>query len=450
MNRVSDSQVGGAAADAIPPPVGFGEALRVWLKIGLMGFGGPAGQIALMHRILVEERRWIDERRYLTALNFCMLLPGPEAMQLATYVGWKLHRTPGGLAAGLLFVLPGALVILALSAIYASLHRLPAIEALFYGLKPAVAAIVVEALLRIGKRALRSRLHAGLAAAAFVAIFLLDLPFPLVVLAAAAVGFACPRAFAPGSETRAAGDGRGVTPVRTLGVATLWLAIWLVPVGLLWIWLGQSDVLTTIALFFSKMAVVTFGGAYAALAYVAQEAVGHFGWLAPGEMVDGLGLAETTPGPLILVLQFVGFLAAYRDPGGLDPMLAGGIGAAVTLWVTFVPCFLWILVGAPYVEALGRIRALAGALGAITAAVTGVIANLTLWFALHVLFADVAERDWHGLRLVLPDPASLDPAALVLMAGAAAALLRFRIGLLPTLAGTALVGALWHGLGAAL
>jgi chromate transporter len=435
------------AAGAAPAPgVAFGEALKVWLKIGLLGFGGPAGQIALMHRILVEEKRWIDERRFLTALNFCMLLPGPEATQLATYVGWRLHRAAGGLAAGILFVLPGALIILALSIVYAAFHHVPAVDALFYGVKPAVAAIVAEALVRIGRRSLKSKLHAGLAVAAFLGIFFLDLPFPLIVLAAALIGFRWPQAFAATPE-RGGENGAAPPPLgRTFATAALWLALWLAPIGLLWLMLGADDVFSTIAVFFSQMAVVTFGGAYAVLAYVAQEAVGHFGWLSPGEMVDGLGLAETTPGPLILVLQFVGFLAAYRAPGMLDPILAGCIGAALTLWVTFVPCFLWILVGAPYIEALGRIRALAGALGAITAAVAGVIANLTVWFSLHVLFREVAERHWHGIRLVLPEPATLDPAALLLTLAAAAALLRFHVGLLPTLAATAAAGALWHAL----
>jgi chromate transporter len=427
--------------------VPFGEALKVWLKIGLLSFGGPAGQIALMHRILVEERGWIGERRFLNALNFCMLLPGPEAMQLATYVGWRLHRTLGGLAAGLLFVLPGAAVILALSILYAAFHRLPAVDALFYGVKPAVAAIVVEALFRIGRRALISTLHAGVALAAFLGIFFFDLPFPLIVLAAAIVGFCRPRAFAPGGEPDADGaDAKQPALRRTLGKAAIWLGIWLVPVGLLCLRFGAGPVYATIAVFFSQMAVVTFGGAYAVLAYVAQEAVGNFGWLSPGEMVDGLGLAETTPGPLILVLQFVGFMAAYRAPGALDPILAGGLGAAVTLWVTFTPCFLWILVGAPYIDALGRIRAFAGALGAITAAVAGVIANLTVWFALHVLFREVSEQHWHGLRLVLPHPASLDPVALLLTAAAAFALMRLRFGMLATLAATAAAGALWHAL----
>ena len=439
-----------AAAAAPAAPVSFGEALKVWLKIGLLGFGGPAGQIALMHRILVDERRWIDERRFLTALNFCMLLPGPEATQLATYVGWRLHRTAGGLAAGILFVLPGALVILALSIVYAAFRHLPAVDALFYGVKPAVAAIVAEALFRIGRRALKSKLHAGLAVAAFLGIFFLDLPFPLIVFAAALVGFCWPQAFAATPERRGE-DGDAPPPLgRTFATAALWLALWIVPIGLLWLMLGADDVFSTIAVFFSQMAVVTFGGAYAVLAYVAQEAVGHFGWLSPGEMVDGLGLAETTPGPLILVLQFVGFMAAYRAPGMLDPILAGSLGAAITLWVTFAPCFLWILVGAPYIEALGRIRALAGALGAITAAVAGVIANLTVWFTLHVLFREVAERHWHFIRLVLPQPPSLDPAALLLTIAAALALLRFRVGLLPTLAATAAAGALWHALSSTL
>ncbi|MFZ5792629.1 MAG: chromate efflux transporter [Pseudomonadota bacterium] len=429
--------------DRDPLRPSFAQALGVWFKIGCLGFGGPAGQIALMHRILVDEKRWIDERRFLNALNFCMLLPGPEATQLATYVGWRLHRWAGGLAAGILFVLPGALVILALSAIYARFQQVPAIAALFYGIKPAVAAIVVEALLRIGKRALKDGFALAIAAAAFAAIFALDLPFPLVVLGAGLLG-----ALHGGQAHRApppdGNDAPRPSLARSLGTALLWLAIWLLPVAAILAWLGPGDVFGQIALFFSKMAVVTFGGAYAVLAYVAQQAVGHYGWLGPGEMLDGLGLAETTPGPLILVLQFVGFVAAYRAPGALDPLLAGTLGAGLTLWVTFAPCFLWIFLGAPYIEAIARIEALARALAAITAAVTGVIFNLMLWFALHVLFGTVEEVRWGPLRAWSPQWNTLDPVALLLALAALLALLRFRLGLLPTLGGAALLGALWQ------
>ncbi|HLB80247.1 MAG TPA: chromate efflux transporter [Dongiaceae bacterium] len=429
----------------------FAEAVRVWARIGLLGFGGPAGQIALMHRILVDEKRWIDEGRFLHALNYCMLLPGPEAQQLATYVGWLLHRTAGGLAAGILFVLPGFVAMLALSVLYAGFQEVEPVQAVFFGIKPAVLAIVVHAVVRIGRRALRDRALIGLAAAAFIGIFFFDLPFPLIVLGAAAIGFLGsrldPRAFAVvASHGAAAEAGRVPDParpslLRAAGVLVLWSGLWLSPLALLALTVGPADVFTQIATFFSKMAVVTFGGAYAVLAYVAQEAVGHYGWLRPGEMLDGLGLAETTPGPLIMVVQFVGFLAAYRDPGPFDPMLAGLLGATLTVWVTFTPCFLWIFLGAPYVEALRGNRPLNAALGAITAAVVGVILNLAVWFALHTVFGRVDEIRGFGLRLWAPDPASLDVAALLLALGALVAMFRFRVGMLPTLAGSAAAGA---------
>ena len=441
--------------------ISFGEATKLWLKIGLLGFGGPAGQIALMHRLLVEEKRWIGEARFLHALNYCMLLPGPEAQQLATYVGWLLHRTAGGLVAGLLFVLPGALVILGFSALYAGFQHVEAVQALFYGIKAAVLAVVIEALLRIAKRALKNGWMLALAVTAFIAIFLLQIDFPLIVLAAGMIGWfgakmrpdiflpPPPKAGAP-AETAAldmalaAGALPHTKPNtrRAAGVLSLWLVIWFAPIAALALIFGGDDVFTQLGLFFSKMAVVTFGGAYAVLAYVAQEAVSGFGWLAPGEMLDGLGLAETTPGPLILVLEFVGFLAAYRH-GGFDPLLAGALGAAVTLWATFAPCFLWIFLGAPYVEALRGHKPLAGALAAITAAVVGVIANLALWFALHVLFADMQKRAFLGLELDLPRLASLDIAALALAAAALIATLRFKIGMIPVLIGCAIAGAAW-------
>jgi chromate transporter len=441
--------------------ISFGDAAKLWLKIGLLGFGGPAGQIALMHRLLVEEKRWIGEARFLHALNYCMLLPGPEAQQLATYVGWLLHRTAGGLVAGLLFVLPGALVILGLSALYAGFQEVPLVQALFYGIKAAVLAVVIEALLRIAKRALKNGWMVAIAVAAFVAIFLLQIDFPLIVLAAGLIGWlgakARPDIFLPPpakagapAETAAvdvalaAGGLRHTKPnaKRAAGVLALWLVIWFTPIAGLALMFGGDDVFTQLGLFFSKMAVVTFGGAYAVLAYVAQEAVSGFGWLAPGEMLDGLGLAETTPGPLILVLEFVGFLAAYRH-GGFDPLLAGALGAGITLWATFAPCFLWIFLGAPYVEALRGNRPLAGALAAITAAVVGVIANLALWFALHVLFADMEKRPILGLELDLPRLASLDLAALLLAAAALIATYRFKLGMIPVLIGCALIGAAW-------
>jgi chromate transporter len=459
-----DARRAQAAPSPDAHPVPFGEALRVWLKIGLLSFGGPAGQIALMHRILVDERRWIGEARFLHALNYCMLLPGPEAMQLATYVGWLLHRLKGGLVAGLLFVLPGFVVILGLSALYAGYREVPAVAAAFYGIKAAVLAVVIEALVRIGRRALTHPLAYALAGVAFIAIFFLQVPFPLIVLGAAALGPVLarlvPGAFAERKRAPGAEDGppaivdalieSGRAPHtrpdarRLLLVMAGFGALWLVPVALLWSVGDGGWVFAQIGVFFSKMAVVTFGGAYAVLAYVAQQAVETYGWLGPGEMLDGLGLAETTPGPLILVLEFVGFLAAYREPGGLEPMLAGVLGAVLTVWVTFVPCFLWIFAGAPYVEAVRGRPALAAALAAITAAVVGVILNLAVWFAVHVLFAEVRELEAGPLRLLVPDPASLDPVALVLALAALVALLRFHVGMIPVLAGAAICGLVWR------
>jgi len=435
----------------------FREALAVWVKIGCLSFGGPAGQIALMHRILVEEKRWIGERRFLHALNYCMLLPGPEAQQLAIYIGWLLHRTWGGIVAGVLFVLPGAVVMTGLSLLYAAYHQLPLVAAIFFGIKPAVLAMVVHALIRIGKHALTTRSSVLLAGAAFVAIFFLDLPFPLIVLGAGLVGILAGRRKTDPASTddqaggviddlldTAAPDHIKPTLRGALGVLALWLPLWLGPVGILVIELGRGHVFSQIALFFSEMAVVTFGGAYAVLAYVAQAAVAGYGWLQPGEMLDGLGMAETTPGPLILVLQYVGLIAAYRDPGSLAPWLAGLFGAALTLWVTFTPCFLWIFLGAPYVERLRHNRALAAALSAITAAVVGVILNLSVWFALHAVFAEVRETRLAGLRLWEPAWNSLDLPALILALAAGVAMFRFKIGMLPTLAGCAVAGCAWR------
>ena len=441
------------AEDGAIAGVSFGEAFRTWVKIGLLSFGGPAGQIAVMHRILVEEKRWVGEARFLHALNFCMLLPGPEAQQLTVYVGWLLHRTLGGLVAGILFVLPGALVMLGLSLLYAGFQELTAVQAIFYGIKTAVLAIVIEAVLRIGRRALRHPLLYVIAAAAFVAIFFLALPFPLIIVAAALAGFLgarlAPRAFAGGQHGGADASAERVAPAAAprsrlagLVVPAFCALAWLAPVALLALLLGGDDVFVQLALFFSKMAVVTFGGAYAVLAYVAQEAVQTYGWLAPGEMLDGLGLAETTPGPLILVVQFVGFLGAYRHPGLLEPWLAGTLGALIATWVTFAPCFLWIFLGAPYIEALRGNRHLNGALSAITAAVVGVVLNLALWFALHVVFAELREVHAAGLRLLVPQWDSLDPFALLLALAALVAMLRFKLGMVPTLCGAALLGAL--------
>ena len=440
-----------------PAPPTLAEATRVWAKIGLLSFGGPAGQIALMHKELVEDRRWIDEQRFLHALNYCMLLPGPEAQQLAIYIGWLLHKTRGGLIAGILFVLPGALVMLILSILYVLYRQVPFVDALLLGVKAAVLAVVVEALMRIGKRALTTRASYVIAVLAFIAIAAFRVPFPLIILCAGLGGWLMARtgskanrpAKTLGPETPTVVDlmfehGRMTHTLpsarRALLVLATWLPIWLLPVALLWAITGEASVWTRIATFFSTMAIVTFGGAYAVLAYVAQAAVENFGWLAPGEMIDGLGLAETTPGPLIMVLQFVGFLAAYRDPGGLAPLVGGALGAALTTWVTFAPCFLWIFLGAPYVERLRGNAVISAALGAITAAVVGVILNLAVWFALHVLFRQVASVDFGWLQLDLPVLESADWRAVLLTMIAMVAMFRFHSGMITALLGCSIAG----------
>jgi len=383
--------------------VDFREAFLTWLKVGCLSFGGPAGQIALMHRIIVEEKKWVDEQRYLHALNFCMLLPGPEATKLATYVGWLLHGVRGGLAAGILFVLPGAVVMLAMSLLYVLGQGVPLVDGALLGIKAAVLVIVVEALIRIGRRALKTRLLVGLAGVAFVGIHFFDLPFPLIVALAAAIGFY--RSASKQSFSSNAIPGRW----RQFWIATLGgLALWWAPVGLSVALLGADHVFTDIGLFFSKLAVVSFGGAYALMAYMAQQAVETYGWMSAPEMVDGLGLAETLPGPLIKVTQFVGFLGAWRSPEPFSPLTSAVLGSALTTWVTFVPPILLIFAGAPFVEQLRANPRLSGALNAITAAVVGVILNLTVWFALHVLFARVAEARAGPLRWYAFDPASLE------------------------------------------
>jgi chromate transporter len=419
----------------------FREALGVWAKLGVLSFGGPAGQIALMHRMLVDERKWIDEQRYLHALNFCMLLPGPEAMQLATYIGWRLHGTIGGLAAGLLFVIPGALVVLALSVAYAYFGRLPLVEAAFVGIKAAVVVIVIEALLRVAKRSLKRPIDWLIAALAFVGIFCFALPFPLIIAAAALAGFFF--------ESPQIGTGRSpqkLPPLplsRTFRTAALWLAIWIGPLLILALILGRDHVMTDISIFFSKLAVVTFGGAYSVLAYMAQQAVETYHWLTAGEMLDGLGLAETTPGPLILVTEFVGFLAAFRQGG--EPQLAYGLlGALVTLWATFAPCFLWIFVGAPYVERLTSSPRITAALAGVTAAVVGVILNLSLWFALHVFFGTVALTAIGPLHLSRPDIATLNIEAVALACLAAFLLFRAHTDIVATLAISAVASLAWY------
>ena len=437
------SEVAGRAArsTSVAHPT-FAEATAVWARIGVLSFGGPAGQIALMHRVLVEERRWISETRFLHALNFCMLLPGPEAQQLATYVGWLLHGTRGGIVAGTLFVVPGFFVILVLSTLYALFRQTAWLESLFFGLKAAVLAIVIEAVIRIGRRALRGRAAVALAAAAFVGIFAFHVPFPLIILGAGLIGISAfavdPRLFG-GGDPDVDGDDNLRDPVeptvgRAVRVIVVWGSLWVAPVILVGVLFGWGSIYPALAIFFSQMAVVTFGGAYAVLAYVGEVAVSSYGWLQPGEMLDGLAMAETTPGPLVLVLTFVGFLAAYRGPGIVPPLAGGFIGAVLTTWVTFVPCFLWIFLGAPYIERLRGNGWLSAGLAAITAAVVGVILNLAVFLGLHVLFREVGQASLGPLRVAWPNWSTLDPRALLLFACAVIALFRFKLGIVPVLA----------------
>ncbi|MGV1870698.1 chromate efflux transporter [Agrobacterium rosae] len=421
--------------DISPPRPSFLEVTAVFGRIGLLSFGGPAGQIGLMHRVLVDEKGWLSEERFLHALNYCMLLPGPEAQQLATYSGWLLHGRRGGIVAGALFILPGFLVIVALAAAYALYQDTHWLPALLSGLKAGVLAIVMEALLRVAKRALTSRFLVGIAAAAFVALFFFGVPFPLVILAAGLVGFLKVR-------------GNALPPIELLDVDTAspsWkrlvrgllvgVMIWQLPLLLLWVSAGP-DTLVDLQIFFSKMAVVTFGGAYAVLAYVAQVAVDTHGWMMPGEMMDGLALAEATPGPLVLVLSYIGFLAAFRHPGLFDPMTAGILGASVAAWATFVPSFMFIFAGAPYMEKLRHNRLLSAALSAITAAVVGVILNLSVWFGLHVLFGEVERIPLLpavNLHVSWPVWQTLDLFSLCLFIVSAIMLFRLKLGMLPVL-----------------
>jgi chromate transporter len=435
--------------DETRPSVSLKEATRVWAKIGLLSFGGPAGQIALMHRILVDEKRWIDEKQFLHALNFCMLLPGPEAQQLATYVGWQLHRIRGGLIAGSLFILPGFLVILALSFLYVSAGTVPIVQGIFVGLKAAVVVIVIQAVIRIGRRSLRSAAPALLALLAFLAMFVWSIPFPMVILSAAVAGALVSRMSGQESGDSRGEVGRDRTTVGSEPAGFVYVfkcvaifgGLWIVPTIALVMMLGPDNVFSHIGMFFSKMAVVTFGGAYAVLAYVSQEAVTTYHWLAPGEMIDGLAMAETTPGPLIMVTQFVGFVAAHRSPGVLSPGTAAFLGAVLTTWVTFVPCFLWIFVGAPYMERLRRNETLAAALAGVTAAVVGVIVNLALWFSIHALFSAVEVQTIAGASFELPVLASLQIPSLVITLVAAMLVFNLRASVPATLGVTALLGA---------
>lgn len=430
------------ASGAVHHP-SFPELVHVFARIGVLSFGGPAGQIALMHRELVDERRWVEEEDYLQALNLCTLLPGPEAQQLATWIGWKLHGSRGGLMAGGLFVLPGALVMLALSTLYAFAARLDWFAALFLGIKAAVLAIIAQALLRIASRAIRTAFQRLLAVAAFVALFLFDAPFPLVLLAALTLGAwaGAKRHYWLALKPAEASDAPERRPWRASArAAAVWISVWAAPMAVVLVFLGHDHVLWDVGVFFSQLAVVTFGGAYAVLAYMAQEAVSGFGWLAAGEMVDGLGLAETTPGPLIMVTQFVGFLAAFRAPDPFSPLVAGVLGAALTTWVTFAPCFLWIFAFAPWMDRLQRASALKGGLAGVTAAVVGVIANLAIWFALHVLFARVLVLEAGPLKMQWPAWGTFDGRAVLISAVALVVIFGLKRGIVTTLAITALIG----------
>jgi chromate transporter len=460
----------GRVPEASKDTVSLQQAARVWVRVALLSFGGPAGQIAVMHRILVEEKTWISEERFLYALNYCMLLPGPEAQQLATYIGWLMHRTVGGIVAGGLFIVPGIIAIMALSYVYAGYGNVPVIAALFFGLKAAVLAIVLEAVLRIGKRALKTRAMIGIAGVAFIAIFFFSVPFPIIIFGAAIIGiitWLSDRGAPLRSAVAHASPGRKSEPAiidrmlerelpermrasvaSSLVVSAFWLALWLVPVIALVAALGRDNIFSQIAVLFSKMSVVTFGGAYAVLAYAAQQATESYGWLTPGEMLDGLGMAETTPGPLIMVLQFVGFMAAYRHPGVLSPMLAGTLGGLLATWVTFTPCFLWIFLGAPFAETLRGNKAVGAALAAITAAVVGVVLNLAVWFAVHNLFRNTTPVRAFPLSFDAPDVASVDAWALALSLAAAIAIFRFRVGMIPTLAACCAAGVVLFLLGA--
>ncbi len=444
--------------------ISFSDAFKTWVKISLLSFGGPAGQIAMMHRILVEEKKWISEDRFLHALNYCMLLPGPEAQQLAVYLGWLMHRVKGGITAGVLFVLPGAVIVLLLSVLYAGYQDLSLVEAFFFGIKAAVLAVVVEAVLRIGNKVIKNGFMLSIAASAFIGIYFFEVPFPIVVVAAGLAGVLGGRIFPTqfeiikgksiavaqenGPEAQAldnaldAGQMDHVIPSikRSLKVIGICSLLWFGPIVALAGVLGMDHVYVLEGIFFSKMAVVTFGGAYAVLAYMAQQAVNTFGWLNPGEMLDGLAMAETTPGPLIMVVQFVGFMGAYRNPGMLDPMLAGTLGALLTTWVTFVPCFLWIFLGAPYIEALRGNSTLSSALSAVTAAIVGVILNLAIWFSLHVVFAELDSVHWMGMKILIPVWETVNFGSLFLALGAMIAMQRFKLSMFKTLSLSALLG----------
>src|SRR5436190_2185708 len=438
MNETSTLQDRHLTPDRLGPP-SFGDAFRFWLKLGFVSFGGPSGQIAMMHTELVEKKRWIDNPRFLHALNFCMLLPGPEAQQLAIYIGWLLHKTRGGIVAGALFVIPSIFILWGLSYIYVAFGNIPWIAAIFYGLKPAVLAIVAAAVIRIGSKALKNAVMWSLALAAFVTIYFFRVPFPLIIISAGILGLIgnkiLPQYFRgeiahPLDVDLASKTGDRAKPMwlRALKVSTTWIVIWALPLGLTGIFLGPDHTIFREGIFFSKAAVVTFGGAYAVLPYVSQQAVEHYHWLTAPQMLDGLGLAETTPGPLIMVLQFVGFLGGYQHSGTLPPLLAATLGAFITTWATFVPCFLWIFLGAPYIERMRNNTNLTTALSAVTAAVVGVILNLAVWFGLHVIFPGNGKVDWF---------------ALVVCAAAFVAMLRYKIDIIPVVLSAGLFGLIY-------
>ena len=458
-----------ATAPTAVVPIPFREALAVWIKISLLSFGGPAGQIALMHRLIVDEKKWIGNERFLHALNFCMVLPGPEAQQLTIYLGWLMHRVWGGIVAGVLFVLPGAVTVLLLSILYAGFQDVMLVEALFFGIKAAVLAIVIQALIKIAQKTLHRPQLVAIAGIAFLAVFFANPPFPLVIILAGLTGWVLARdETASQAVIKAAGQAAKTSEsaakeaphqhlehaalppsaARNIKVLAICLTLWLAPLLGMWMVLGPSHVFVQEAVFFSQMAMVTFGGAYAVLAYMAQQAVGVYGWLNVGEMLDGLGMAETTPGPLIMVVQFVGFMGAYRNPGMLDPFLAGTLGAAITTWVTFAPCFLWIFLGAPYIERLRGNRHLSAALKGITAAIVGVMLNLALWFGMRVMFHEMNSVDLlivEGLPLTFtwPEVSSIDLATATIAISAFLAMARFKVGMIKTLAVSAAVGVVY-------
>ncbi|MBL8890832.1 MAG: chromate efflux transporter [Planctomycetaceae bacterium] len=444
------------------PKVSFVEAFWVWCRVAMLSFGGPAGQIAVMHRILVEEKKWISESQFLHALNYCMLLPGPEAQQLSVYIGWLLHRTWGGIVAGTLFILPGFLSILALSILYTFFREVTIVQGLLYGLKPAIIAVVIMAALRVGQRSLQNKHKVAIAMLAFICILVFKIPFPVIILAAGLFGLVAVRIWP--ENWKLAGHATARQPILdveseaalnsavapapswlgTTGVVCGWLAVWWLPIGMLAVCFGADSIFVQEALFFSKAAMVTFGGAYSVLAYIAQECVETYRWLEPGEMLDGMGMAESTPGPLIQVVQFVGYLGAYRNPGSLHPLTAAIVGSIVTTWVTFAPCFLWVFAGAPYIERLRGNEKMNGIMSAISAAVVGVIVSLAIWFSLNTLFAKVSEVSGYGFYLLVPVWSSFDPAAAVIATCAFGAIFRYKVGLITTLLCSVVAGALYY------